>query len=55
MVGPALLRAGRVANRHPTLTLNLGLRYELPGNNIQSLIDLNESMLQANGNDAVFR
>ena len=25
----------------PSLTLNLGLRYELSGNNIQSLIDLN--------------
>ena len=36
------------------LTLNLGLRYELPGNNIQSLIDLNESILQANNGNAVF-
>ena len=36
------------------LTLNLGLRYELPGNNIQSLIDLNEGILQANGNNQVY-
>ena len=27
------------------LTLNLGVRYELPGNNIQSLIDLNDNIL----------
>ena len=39
----------------PTLTLNLGLRYELPGNNIQSLIELNEGILEANGNNPVFR
>jgi hypothetical protein len=38
----------------PSLTLNLGLRYELPGNNIQSLIDLNERILTANGNNPVF-
>ena len=37
------------------LTLNLGLRYEVPGNNIQSLIDLNEGILAANGNNEVFR
>ena len=36
------------------LTLNLGVRYELPGNNIQSLIDLNERILQANGNNPVY-
>ena len=36
------------------LTLNLGVRYELPGNNIQSLIDLNERILQTNGNNAVY-
>ena len=29
----------------PSLTLNLGLRYELPGNNIQSLIELNDQIL----------
>ena len=39
----------------PSLTLNLGLRYELPGNNIQSLIDLNDRILQANGGNDVFR
>ena len=38
----------------PTLTLNLGLRYELSGNNIQSLIDLNQNVLAANGNNPVF-
>ena len=37
------------------LTLNLGLRYELPGNNVQSLIDLNESILQANNGNPVYR
>jgi hypothetical protein len=37
------------------LTLNLGVRYELPGNNIQSLIDLNESIIQANSGNEVFR
>ena len=36
------------------LTLNLGVRYEVPGNNIQSLIELNERILQANGNSPVF-
>jgi hypothetical protein len=39
----------------PDLTLNLGVRYELPGNNIQSLIDLNEGILGANSNNPVFR
>jgi hypothetical protein len=39
----------------PSLTLNLGLRYELPGNNIQSLIDLNQRILDANNNDPVYR
>ena len=38
----------------PDLTLNLGVRYELNGNNIQSLIDLNSNILGANGNDPVF-
>ena len=36
------------------LTLNLGVRYELPGNNIQSLIDLNDQILQVNSNNQVF-
>ena len=35
--------------------MNLGLRYELPGNNMSSLIELNRRVLAANGNDAVFR
>jgi hypothetical protein len=39
----------------PSLTLNLGVRYELPGNNIQSLIDLNDGIIAANGNNEVFR
>jgi hypothetical protein len=39
----------------PALTLNLGVRYELPGNNIQSLVDLDQRILQANGNDPVYR
>jgi len=37
------------------LTVNLGVRYELPGNNVQSLIDVNENVLQANNNNPVFR
>jgi hypothetical protein len=37
-----------------TLTLNLGVRYELPGNNIQSLIDLDQQILQTNGDNPVF-
>ena len=37
-----------------SLSLNLGLRYELPGNNIASLIDLNERILQANNNNQVY-
>ncbi|MBF8299658.1 MAG: Outer rane receptor for ferrienterochelin and colicin [Acidobacteria bacterium] len=37
-----------------SLTLNLGVRYELPGNNVQSLIALNERILQANNDNAVF-
>ena len=40
---------------HPTLTLNLGLRYELPGNNMARLIELNERVLAAGGSEAVFR
>ena len=35
-------------------SLNLGLRYELPGNNIGSLIDLNQRILDANNNNQVF-
>ena len=40
---------------HPSLTLNLGLRYELPGNNMTTLIELNERVFAASGNNAVFR
>jgi hypothetical protein len=36
------------------LTVNLGVRYELPGNNIQSLIDLNERILEVNNGNAVY-
>ena len=36
------------------LSLNLGLRYELPGNNIESLIDLNQQILEANNNNQVY-
>jgi Carboxypeptidase regulatory-like domain len=39
----------------PSLTLNFGVRYELNGNNIQSLIDLQERILAANGNNDVYR
>jgi hypothetical protein len=37
-----------------SLSLNLGLRYELPGNNIESLIDLNQQILEANNNNQVY-
>ena len=40
---------------NPSLTLNLGLRYELSGNNIQSLIDLNGRILSANNSSDVYR
>ncbi|HSL23100.1 MAG TPA: carboxypeptidase regulatory-like domain-containing protein [Vicinamibacterales bacterium] len=39
----------------PSFTVNVGLRYELPGNNIQSLIDLNESIVETNAGNEVFR
>jgi len=35
----------------PTFTLNLGLRYELPGNWIDSLLDLNAQIVAAAGGD----
>jgi hypothetical protein len=38
-----------------SLTLNLGLRYELPGNSFQSLYDLNDRVLAGTGNQPVFR
>ena len=39
----------------PDLTLNLGLRYELAGNTIEPLVELNEQILAANNNDERFR
>ena len=39
---------------HPALTLNIGLRYEQPGNSIQSLITLSDQILEANGNDPAY-
>jgi hypothetical protein len=39
---------------HPSLTLNLGLRYELPGNWIDSLVALNEPIVAATGGDQRF-
>lgn len=38
----------------PELTLNFGLRYERPGNTLQSLIELSERIVRANGNDPRF-
>jgi hypothetical protein len=38
----------------PSLTLNLGLRYELPGNWIGSLQDLNQGIVDAAGGDQRF-
>ena len=39
---------------HPSLTLSIGLRYELPGNSIDSLVDLNQQILDAAGGDQRF-
>jgi hypothetical protein len=39
----------------PDLTLSLGLRYELAGNTIDPLADLNQRILSANNNDERFR
>ena len=39
----------------PELHLNLGLRYERPGNAMTSLYEVNDSIVQANGGTAVFR
>jgi hypothetical protein len=36
---------------HPSLTLSLGVRYELPGNSIDSLVELNESIVETAGGD----
>jgi hypothetical protein len=37
-----------------SFTLNYGIRYEFPGNAIDSLVDLNERILSANGGNPVF-
>jgi hypothetical protein len=42
-------------NVRPGLTINYGLRYEAPGNTLASLYDVNDSIVQANGGDQVFR
>jgi len=36
-------------------TLNLGVRYELPGNAIESLYNVNDRIVAANGNNTLFR
>ncbi len=38
-----------------SLTLNYGMRYEMPGNSFQSLYDLNDRILANNNNQPVFR
>jgi hypothetical protein len=38
----------------PSFTIGLGLRYELFGNNVQSLVDLNENIVQTAGGNQVF-
>jgi hypothetical protein len=37
-----------------SLTLSVGLRYELPGNSMENLVALNRRIVEANGNDAAF-
>ncbi len=39
----------------PSLTLNYGLRYELPGNAAESLYAVNDRIMQTNGGNEVFR
>jgi hypothetical protein len=39
----------------PNFTLNLGLRYELPGNSIESLYPINDQIVASNGNNSLFR
>ncbi len=39
----------------PNFTLTYGLRYELPGNNFDDLVPVNDRIVAANGNDARFR
>jgi Carboxypeptidase regulatory-like domain/TonB-dependent Receptor Plug Domain len=39
----------------PNFTLNLGLRYELPGQAVESLYPLNDQIVAANSNNSLFR
>ena len=39
----------------PNFTLSFGLRYETPGNSIGSLEEINQDILEANGNNPVLR
>ncbi|HZH89713.1 MAG TPA: carboxypeptidase-like regulatory domain-containing protein [Pyrinomonadaceae bacterium] len=39
----------------PNFTLTYGLRYELPGNNFDDLVPINDRIVTANGNDERFR
>lgn len=39
----------------PNFTLTFGLRYELPGNNFDDLVPVNDGIVAANGNDERFR
>ncbi|HEV2881456.1 MAG TPA: carboxypeptidase-like regulatory domain-containing protein [Pyrinomonadaceae bacterium] len=39
----------------PNFTLTYGLRYELPGNNFDDLVPINNRIVAANGNDERFR
>lgn len=39
----------------PNLTFTYGLRYELPGNNFDDLVPVNDRIVAANGNDPRFR
>jgi hypothetical protein len=39
----------------PSFTLTYGLRYELPGNNFDDLVPINDRIVAANGNDPRFR
>lgn len=39
----------------PRFTLNLGLRYELPGNSVESIYDVNDAIVAAQGGNELFR
>lgn len=39
----------------PSFTLNYGVRYELPGDSISSLYNVNDRIVAANGNNPIFR